>query len=126
MTIFSHVMVGTNDPERAQVFFDAVLGPLGIRRFPPSPTGTLMYGKDRVEFMVRRPRDGNPATHANGGTIGFLAPNREAVDAFHAAALANGGSCEGAPGPRELAGPDSYAAYIRDSDGNKLCAFFFG
>jgi catechol 2,3-dioxygenase-like lactoylglutathione lyase family enzyme len=84
-----------------------------------------MYGKDVPEFMITKPVNGEPATHANGGTIGFRAANRAAVDAFHAQALANGGRCEGAPGPRAQAGPTAYGAYVRDPDGNKLCAFTF-
>lgn len=122
MTILTHVTVGTNDVDRSRAFFDAVLGALDIQRLPEFRSGTLLYGKGKPEFIVLTPRDGKPATHANGGTIGFQAASRAAVDAFHAAALANGGSCEGAPGPRPR-GPTTYAAYVRDPDGNKFCAF---
>jgi len=126
MSIFNHVVVGTNDPDKAAVFFDAVLGALDIKQLPPPVPGVLLYGRDKMEFIVTRPRDGQPATHANGGTVAFVAPSRAAVDAFHANALANGGSCEGAPGLREMAGPNAYGAYIRDPDGNKFCAFHMG
>lgn len=130
MSVFTHILVGSNDIAGATIFFDAVLAPLGLQRItfgdPSAPVTTLMYGKDAPAFMVTLPRDGNTATHANGGTIGFAAPSVEAVDAFHAAALAHGGTCEGEPGPRPNAGPNAYGAYIRDHVGNKLCAHFFG
>ncbi|MGH8238317.1 MAG: VOC family protein [Steroidobacteraceae bacterium] len=75
--------------------------------------------------MVMRPLDGLPATPANGGTIGFAAPSRKAVHEFHQAALANGGTDEGAPGPRAHIAPTAYAAYVRDADGNKICTFCY-
>ncbi|MAT49881.1 MAG: glyoxalase [Porticoccaceae bacterium] len=125
MTIFNHVVVGTDDIEKSRAFYDATLGALGIQRVPDfSPTAS-MYGKDVPEFMITLPINGEPATHANGGTIGFRADGRAAVDAFHAAALDQGGRCEGAPGPRTNAGPTAYGAYVRDPDGNKLCAYCF-
>jgi catechol 2,3-dioxygenase-like lactoylglutathione lyase family enzyme len=74
-------------------------------------------------FGVAIPRDEQAATHANGGTIGFQAPGRAAVDAWHAAGLANGGTDEGPPGERPYGDPPVYGAYMRDPDGNKLCAF---
>ncbi len=72
-------------------------------------------------FGVAIPRDEQAATHANGGTIGLKAQTTEQVDAWYAAALANGGSCEGPPGPRDFGAP-LYGAYVRDPAGNKLCA----
>ncbi len=123
MPIFTHVMVGSNDKEKSKAFYDAALTPLGIKPMGTfGDTGTLIYGVEMPEFWVTSPRDGNAATHANGGTIGFLAPSRKAVDAFHAGGLANGGTCEGEPGPRDFS-PTAYAAYMRDPDGNKICAY---
>ena len=84
----------------------------------------LLYGKDAPALLVTRPRDGKPATFANGGTVGFVAPSRDAVHQFHAAGTANGGTCEGPPGPRTFT-PTAYAAYLRDPDGNKLCTYCF-
>ncbi len=119
--MFSHVMIGTNDLDRAKAFYDAVLGTLGIkpgvvdrhRAFWRSPTGN---------FGVGRPIDGQPATVANGGTIGFNCTSSEQVDAWHAAGLANGGTtCEDPPGVR---GGTMYLAYLRDPDGHKLCALY--
>jgi catechol 2,3-dioxygenase-like lactoylglutathione lyase family enzyme len=125
MSMFTHVMVGTNDPGKARVFYDAVFGALGIPGMQ-APNGALWYG-DPAErdamFAVVTPRDEQPARHANGGTIGFKAQNAAQVDAWHAAGVANGGRDEGPPGPRDWGIP-LYVAYLRDPDGNKLCALF--
>lgn len=120
--MFSHVMVGVNDLERSRKFYDALLGTLGIapgvanrnRYFYRSPTGT---------FGITTPINGEPATHGNGSTLGFNAQSPEQADAFHAAGLANGGTaCEEPPGLREGSGAPLYLAYLRDPDGNKICA----
>ncbi len=124
MAIFTHVCVGTNDLSRSRRFYDAALAPLGIGNLGPFGDSAILYGAQGPEFLVMKPRDGKPATHANGGTIGFAAATRAAVHAFHSAALANGGTDEGAPGPRTFT-PTAYAAYVRDPDGNKLCAYCF-
>ncbi len=124
MTLMS-VRLGANDVARATRFYDAVLAPLGYEpNCAPAEYGICMYRKAGNPVLMLGPaRDGNPATHANGGTIGFVAPDQAAVDAFHAAGLANGGTCEGAPGPRPQAG-NAYGAYLRDPDGNKICTYF--
>ena len=77
-----------------------------------------------IDGVVLKPGNGLPSTYANGGTLGFAAPSRAAVREFHAAGVANGGKCEGAPGPRNFT-PTAYAAYLRDPDGNKVCAYCF-
>ncbi|MDQ2640589.1 MAG: VOC family protein [Pseudomonadota bacterium] len=124
MSVFTHVVVGTNDLARARTFYDAMLAPLGMKYLGPMGEHAHMYGVDRPAFMVTRPRNGQPACFANGGTIGFAAATREAVNAFHAAALANGGTDEGEPGPRPFS-PTAYGAYVRDPDGNKFTAYCF-
>jgi catechol 2,3-dioxygenase-like lactoylglutathione lyase family enzyme len=120
--MFSHIMIGTNDLTKAKTFYDAVLGTLGVpaahvdghRIFYMTPTGV---------FSVSLPINGEPATHSNGGTIGFACTTPEQADAWHAAGLANGGTtCEDAPGVREGAQGKLYLAYLRDPDGNKICA----
>ena len=120
--MFSHVMIGTNDLDRAKAFYDAVLGTLGVppgfvdrhRVFWRTPTGV---------FSVTRPIDGQPATVANGSTLGFNCSTPEQADAWHAAGLAAGGrSIEDPPGWREGAAGKLYLAYLRDPDGNKICA----
>lgn len=120
--MFSHIMIGTNDLERAKAFYDALLGTLGVapaivdghRIFYRTPTGT---------FAVTRPINGEPASPANGGTIGFACDSPEQADAWHAAGIAAGGTaCEDPPGVRGRPTGGLYLAYLRDPDGNKLCA----
>jgi catechol 2,3-dioxygenase-like lactoylglutathione lyase family enzyme len=120
--MFSHVMVGTNDLEKAKVFYDSLLGTLGVR--PAKLDGHRIFYLTRTGiFGVSRPINGQPATPANGGTIGFSSESPEQVDAWHAAGVAAGGtSCEDPPGVRESAAGKLYLAYLRDLDGNKLCA----
>ena len=120
--MFSHVMVGTNDLEKAKSFYDTLLGTLGI---PPGRVDRhrVFYMTKTGVFSVTLPIDGKPATPANGGTIGFAASSPEAADAWHAAGVANGGkSCEDPPGVREGSAGKLYIAYLRDPDGNKICA----
>ena len=124
MGIYTHNCVGTNDVDRAGRFYDAALGPLGIVRLGDFLDQGLAYGNSAAEFLVLRPIDGSDADPGNGATIGFKAPSRAAVDAFHIAGLASGGSDEGAPGPRGAV-PNAYGAYLRDPDGNKICAYCF-
>lgn len=121
--MFSHIMIGTNDLNRAKAFYDALLGTLGVspglvdrhRVFWRTPAGT---------FSVSLPIDGKPATIANGGTIGFACQSADQVQAWHATGLANGGtSIEDPPGIRE-GGAKLYLAYLRDPDGNKLCGLY--
>jgi catechol 2,3-dioxygenase-like lactoylglutathione lyase family enzyme len=120
--MFSHVMIGTNDLDRAKSFYDALLGTLDI---PPAMVDRhrIFYRTKTGTFSVSKPIDGKPATFANGGTLGFNGHSTAQVDAFHAAGLAHGGkTCEEPPGIREGAGMKLYIAYLRDPDGNKICA----
>ena len=121
--MLTHVTLGCNDLEKARAFYDAVLEPLGMKRMMDGDVYSF-WGIDRPMVIIRLPLDGKAATHANGGTVGFAAPTNAAVAAFHAAGLAHGGSSEGAPGPREAAGGMN-GAYLRDPDGNKMCAFCY-
>lgn len=121
--VYTHVAVSAADLDASKKFYDATLGALGVSNLGPFGDRAFLYGKDKPAFLIMKPLNGEAATHANGGTIGFTAAQKAQVDAFHAAGLANGGSCEGAPGPRAL--PNSYAAYLRDPVGNKICAFCF-
>jgi len=125
--MFSHVMVGSNDIERSKRFYDAVLSVLGaaepLRNKNATGQTRLFYLHDGNMFCVVEPINGEPATFANGGTIGFKCTSPEQVRAFHDAAIANGGaSIEEPPGLRESGLGAMYLAYVRDSDGNKLCA----
>ena len=121
--MFSHVMVGSNDIDRSQRFYDAVFGAIGGRAGRRDDKNRLMYLHKGGIFMVTPPINGEPATHANGGTIGFATEDAAQTDAWHAAGLAAGGEAiEDAPGMRENAFGKLYLAYLRDPDGNKLCA----
>lgn len=120
--MFSHVMIGTNDLDKAKSFYDAVLGTLGIA--PAAVDGhRIFYFSPTGIFSVSLPINGHPATAGNGSTIGFACSSPEQADAWHAAGVANGGStCEDPPGVREGGLGKMYLAYLRDPDGNKLCA----
>ena len=125
--MFSHVMVGTNDIERSKRFYDAVLGVLGagepIRNAAKTGHIRLFYRHAGVTFCVTQPINGEPATAGNGCTIGFNCSSPEQVRQFHDVAVANGGvSIEDPPGPRENKPGAMHLAYVRDPDGNKLCA----
>lgn len=122
--MLTHVMVGTNDLDKSKQFYDAVLGKLGVPEPRDDGGRRFMYRSGGMTFGITQPIDGQSAIPANGGTIGFGAPSPDAVNAFHEAGLANGGStCEDPPGLRPMdAGGGYYLAYLRDPDGNKICA----
>ena len=125
--MFSHVMVGSNDIERSKRFYDAVLGVLGAGQPARNENATghqrLFYRHDGGTFCVSQPINGGAATFANGGTIGFKCDSLEQVRKFHDTAIAHGGSSiEDPPGLREGKLGSLHLAYVRDPDGNKLCA----
>ena len=121
--MFSHVMIGTNDLDAAKSFYDTLLGTLGV---PPGVVDRhrIFYRTKTGTFSVSKPINGEPATPANGGTIGFTAASQQEAEAWHAAGIANGATtCEEPPGVRE-GGVKLYLAYLRDPDGNKICALY--
>lgn len=125
--MINHVMIGSNDIERSKRFYDAVLGTLGagepFRHVGPSGHTRLFYSHGGGTFSVTEPIDGEPATVANGATIGFRCDSPEQMRRFHELAVAQGGtSIEEAPGPRDGSMGTMHLAYVRDPDGNKLCA----
>lgn len=122
--MFSHVMVGSNDLEASKAFYDATLGVLGVKPGNIDAKGRIFYmHPNGGMFAVSRPINGEPACHANGGTIGFAFSTPEQIDAWHAAGVAAGGTtCEDPPGVRDLGARRMYLAYLRDPAGNKLCA----
>ncbi len=121
--MFSHIVLGSNDPAKSRKFYDAIIGALGGAPAPQTPDGKLSYRHNGGLLIVGSPRNGEAATFANGGTIGFNATSEEQVKAWHDAGVANGGtSCEDPPGVRDLGFAKLYLAYLRDPDGNKLCA----
>ncbi|MBK6294714.1 MAG: VOC family protein [Rhodoferax sp.] len=124
--MFSHVILGVNDIEASKKFYDALLGTLGIKPGIYNHNGVCtryFYRSAGVSFGITTPLNGEPATHGNGSTIGFNMQTPEQADAFHAAGVANGGTtCEDPPGWRDGVVGKLYLAYVRDPDGNKLCA----
>jgi catechol 2,3-dioxygenase-like lactoylglutathione lyase family enzyme len=121
--MFSHVMVGSNDIPRSKLFYDALFAALGGSPAMQDDQGWLIYAHKGAFFMVSTPIDGAPAAHANGGTIGFTMDGTEQVDAWYKAGTDNGGTgIEDPPGIRAGAFGSLYLAYLRDPDGNKLCA----
>jgi catechol 2,3-dioxygenase-like lactoylglutathione lyase family enzyme len=125
--MFSHVMIGSNDIEKSKRFYDAVLATLGVgepmRNTNSSGQTRLFYRHDGGTFCISEPINGESATFANGGTIGFKCSSPEQVRDFHDAGVAHGGiSIEDPPGLREGKLGSMNLAYVRDPDGNKLCA----
>lgn len=120
--MFSHITLGTNDWEQAKPFWSAVMEALGIPLFFEYPGGAAYGVATGPKTFVGPPFDGRTASNGNGTHVAYIADTRGKVDAFYAAALANGGSDEGPPGPRPHYHPNYYGAYVRDPDGNKLQA----
>ena len=126
--MFSHVILGVNNLEASKKFYDALLGALGVKPGVHNHSGVVdryFYRTATGSFGITSPLNGQPATHGNGSTIGFNTQSPEQADAFHAAGIAHGGTtCEDPPGWREGSVGRLYLAYLRDPDGNKLCALY--
>ena len=122
--MYSHICVGSDDLAKAKTFYDAVFEPLGATPVMADiEGGRVAYSNKGANFMICRPINGESASYANGGTIGFACDSPEVVDAWHKAGCeAGGASCEDPPGVREFPFGKLYLAYLRDPDGNKLCA----
>ena len=122
---FSQNMIGIKHISRSKKFYDALFAAMGGQPGVEDARGRLAYTHNGGRFMVSKPIDGKPATHANGGTIGFSMSGPEQVNAWHKAGVANGGtSIEDPPGMRQGAAGQLYLAYLRDPDGNKLCGLY--
>jgi catechol 2,3-dioxygenase-like lactoylglutathione lyase family enzyme len=127
--MLNHVMIGSNDIERSKRFYDAVLGMLGagepVRNKADSGHTRLFYRHDGSTFCITEPINGEEATPANGGTIGFKCSSAEQVREFHDIAVAHGGrSIEEPPGLRSGGMGPIHLAYVRDPDGHKICAIY--
>jgi catechol 2,3-dioxygenase-like lactoylglutathione lyase family enzyme len=121
--VFSHIMLGADDVAASKKFYDATLGAFGIAPGIMDPNGRAIYMTPTGIFIITKPINGDVASCANGGTIGFAAASPAQADAWHAAGVANGGTaCEDPPGVRSGGMGDLYLAYLRDPAGNKLCA----
>jgi len=118
--MFSHIVLGANDLEASKAFYDAIIGAVGGNAGFTDPNGRVVYVHNGGVLLITKPIDGQPATCANGGTLGFAMASPEQADAWHAAGVAAGGTtCEDPPGER--LGSGMYLAYLRDPAGNKLC-----
>ena len=123
-SIISHVSIGTDRLAEAVAFYDKVLATLGGKRLMEHP-GAVAFGKNFPEFWVQTPFDGAPAGRSNGVHFGFMATSKDQVKAFHAAALAAGGTDDGPPGPRPAYGEPYFGCFVRDLDGHKIEAAFW-
>ena len=125
--MFSHIMLGVKDMDASRKFYDATFGAIGISPGKADDKGRVFYRTKTGVFALSKPINGAPATHANGGTIGFACDSAEKAAAWHAAGLTHGGTtCEDPPGWREGAMGKLYLAYLRDPAGNKICALHRG
>lgn len=123
--MFSHIMLGADDMAAAKKFYDATLSALGVAPGNTDDKGRVFYMTPTGVLALTKPINGQPASCANGGTIGFAAKSPAEADAWHAAGVANGGTaCEDPPGVREGGLGKLYLAYLRDPSGNKLCALY--
>jgi len=122
--MIDHVSISVRDLDRAARFYQAVLGTIGYKKLRDEPH-TVAFGKTYPEFWINRRRGMAPLDRDSGSHVAVRAASIEAVDGFHAAALAAGGDCDGAPGPRPEYSPDYYAAFIRDPEGNRIEAVTF-
>src|SRR3546814_2634019 len=116
-------MLGANNIEVSKKFYDATLGVLGVSPGAADDKGRVFYMTPTGIFAITKPINGDSASCANGGTVGFAVKSPEEADAWHAAGIAAGGAtCEDPPGVREGSAGKLYLAYLRDPAGNKLCA----
>ena len=123
--MFSHIIVGVSDFERAVAFYNTVFGVLGIeQRFferDKPRAGWQTRGGSRPLFLIGHPFDGQPHQPGNGQMAAFAAHSRDQVEDAYRLALSLGAADEGAPGLRWQYHANCYDAYFRDLDGNKLC-----
>ncbi len=116
-------MIGSNDIVRSRTFYDALFESVGGKPGAQDPKGRLVYAHNGGRLLVTPPLDGEPATPGNGATIGFAMEGPEQARAWHQAGVDNGGTAvEDPPGVRDTPMGGLYLAYLRDPDGNKLCA----
>ncbi|MBS7541959.1 VOC family protein [Ancylobacter oerskovii] len=126
-SLILYVTLGISAFDRTLAFYDPVMATLDHVRSEDATPGWAGYGPDYdggVSLWLCHPFDGGAPAPGNGPMVAFRAASAEQVDAFHAAALAHGGTSEGAPGLRPHYTPHFYVAYVRDPDGNKLAAVF--
>jgi catechol 2,3-dioxygenase-like lactoylglutathione lyase family enzyme len=123
--MIDHISIAVRDIKAAEVFYTALLAPLGLAKLREWPNAAIGYGKKYPEFWINRRSDMTPVAQDSGVHICLRVVSTDVVDAFHAAALAGGGTSDGAPGPRAEYSDRYYAAFIRDPDGNRIEAVTF-
>ena len=123
--MIDHISIAVRDIKRAEAFYTAVLAPLGLAKLREWPNAAIGYGKKYPEFWINRRSDMIPVAQDSGAHICLRAVSTDAVNAFHAAALAGGGTSDGAPGSRAEYSDRYYAAFVRDPDGNRIEAVTF-
>jgi catechol 2,3-dioxygenase-like lactoylglutathione lyase family enzyme len=122
--MIDHVSIAVHDLDRSARFYEAVLGTLGFTKLEVRPA-TVGFGKKYPEFWLNLRPGMAPVAEDSGAHVCLRAGSTAMVDAFHAAALAAGGRCDGAPGLRPQHGEGYYAAFIRDRDDNRIEAVTF-
>ena len=123
--MIDHISIAVRDIKAAESFYTALLAPLGLSKLREWPDAAIGYGKKYPEFWINRRSEMTPVTQDSGVHICLRAQSAEAVNAFHAAALASGGTSDGAPGLRAEYNDRYYAAFVRDPDGNRIEAVTF-
>jgi catechol 2,3-dioxygenase-like lactoylglutathione lyase family enzyme len=123
--MIDHVSIAVRDLKKAEAFYAALLAPLGMTKLREWPDAAIGFGKKYPEFWINRRNEMDRIAPDSGMHICLRAPDNAAVDAFHAAALAAGGTSDGAPGLRKEYHDNYYAAFIRDPDGNRIEAVTF-
>jgi len=118
--MIDHVSIAVRDIRAAESFYTALLAPLGLSKLREWPDAAIGYGKKYPEFWINRRSEMIPVAQDSGVHICLRAESTGAVDAFHAAALASGGTSDGAPGLRPEYNDRYYAAFVRDPDGNRI------
>jgi catechol 2,3-dioxygenase-like lactoylglutathione lyase family enzyme len=123
--MLDHISIAVHDIKAAERFYTALLATIGMPKLREWPEAAVGYGKKYPEFWINA-RPAMPSVPADSGAhICLRAPSKAAVDSFHGAALANGGTSDGEPGFRKKYDPRYYAAFIRDPDGNRIEAVTF-
>jgi catechol 2,3-dioxygenase-like lactoylglutathione lyase family enzyme len=123
--MIDHISIAVRDLKKAEPFYIALLAPLGITKMREWPEAAVGFGKKYPEFWINKRISMDRVAADSGVHICLRAPDAAAVDGFHAAALAGGGTSDGAPGLRTKYHGNYYAAFIRDPDGNRIEAVTF-
>jgi catechol 2,3-dioxygenase-like lactoylglutathione lyase family enzyme len=123
--MIDHVSIAVRDIKAAESFYTALLAPLGLNKLREWPDAAIGYGKKYPEFWINCRLEMTPVAQDSGVHVCLRAESTGAVNAFHAAALAGGGTSDGAPGLRPEYNDRYYAAFVRDPDGNRIEAVTF-